>query len=296
MSSLWGEIMGDKAPTRYAIIEANQVMFYYGDNIALSNISVDIEQGQHLVILGANGSGKSTIAKHFNALLTPTKGDILVKGLNTKDSNNTWEIRKSVGMVFQNPENQIIGATVEDDIIFGMENIGLSTEQIAQRLESVIDMLQLQAIRRKEPYQLSGGQKQRVAVAGILAMEPDVIIFDEATSMLDPEGRTEVLKAIEALVNQYSTTIIHITHDIEEAIVADYVLIMSNGTIATEGTPQQIFTYQNNLEAYGLQLPFSMQFYKLFLDIQSGNSSSIVNSDADIIPMNIDELVDALCK
>jgi len=284
--------MGDKTAARYAIIEADQVMFYYGDNIALSNISIDITQGQHVVILGANGSGKSTIAKHFNALLTPTKGDILVKKMNTKDANNTWEIRKSVGMVFQNPENQIIGATVEDDIIFGMENIGLSTEEIAKRLEQVIDMLQLQAIRKKEPYQLSGGQKQRVAIAGILAMEPDVIIFDEATSMLDPEGRNEVLKAIAALINEHSATIIHITHDIEEAIVADYVLIMSAGMLVTEGTPEQIFTYQGNLEAYGLQLPFSMQFYKLFLDAKA--DSSTVNYDT--IPMNIDELVDALCK
>jgi energy-coupling factor transport system ATP-binding protein len=284
--------MGDKTAARYAIIEADQVMFYYGDNIALSNISINITQGQHVVILGANGSGKSTIAKHFNALLTPTNGDILVKKMNTKDANNTWEIRKSVGMVFQNPENQIIGATVEDDIIFGMENIGLSTEEIAKRLEQVIDMLQLQAIRTKEPYQLSGGQKQRVAIAGILAMEPDVIIFDEATSMLDPDGRNEVLKAIAALINEHSATIIHITHDIEEAIVADYVLIMSEGMLTTEGTPEQIFTYQSNLEAYGLQLPFSMQFYKLFLDAQA--DSSTVNYDT--IPMNIDELVDALCK
>lgn len=275
---------------RCSMIEVDRVTYYYKERAALQNISLDITPGQHIVILGANGSGKSTLAKHLNGLLTPASGDILVKQMNTRHSHHLWEIRKHVGMVFQNPENQIVGATVEDDIVFGMENIGILREKMQKRLAYVIEQLQIEHLRYKEPHQLSGGQKQRVAIAGILAMEPDVIIFDEATSMLDPEGRAEVLQAIDILLQDPTKTIIQITHDMEEALQADYVYVMTDGQVCLEGKPNDIFQKKYNIREIGLDYPFSMNFYHLLIGER-------VVQDRDIqVPMNLDELVQALCK
>lgn len=276
------------------IIEANRVCYYYHDKKALDELSFTVCCGQHIIVLGSNGSGKSTIAKHFNALLQPNSGTVIVANCNTQDHDYIWELRKKVGMVFQNPENQIVGATVEDDIVFGMENIGLPRAEMQRRLENVINIMGLQELRYKEPHQLSGGQKQRVAIAGILAMEPDIIVFDEATSMLDPEGRREVLAAIASLKQTTCTTVIQITHDMEEALYADDIIVMAEGKLMYRGRPEEIFVYENNLETMGLQYPFAMRFAR---HISSRTNTGLgLECFEHSIPKNIDELVDCLCK
>ncbi|OEF97909.1 energy-coupling factor transporter ATPase [Desulfuribacillus alkaliarsenatis] len=274
----------------YGIIQGHNITYSYGHIRALQTISILIPQGKHIAVLGANGSGKSTLARHFNAILVPVEGTVKVKGMDTQDQEQIWKIRNTVGMVFQNSENQIVGATVEDDIVFGLENLGLESEDIAIRLERVVNKLQLGAIRYKEPHQLSGGQKQRVAIAGVLAMEPDVIVLDEATSMLDPDGRQEVLTALKTILEDSTKTIIQITHDIEEAILADEVYVLAEGQIVMKGVPKTIFTYDNGLPSLGLQLPFSMRFYQKFATLQS----EIIETEH--IPMCMEELVNQLCR
>ena len=222
---------------------------------AIDNISLSVKAGDFISILGHNGSGKSTLAKLINALLIPSQGTVIVDGQDTGDKNNTLSIRKKTGMVFQNPDNQIIAGTVEEDIAFGPENIGIKSEEILQRVDNALKVLGLSRYRKKSPNHLSGGQKQRVAIAGVLAMEPKCIILDEATSMLDPGGRRDVLDIVHRLNEQMGITIILITHNMEEVIDSDYVYVMGEGQIIGSGTPKEIFSREKFLLENGLDMP-----------------------------------------
>ncbi len=222
---------------------------------AIDNVSLNIEEGQFVAILGHNGSGKSTLAKHFNAILLPTLGDVYVDNINTKDEDKLWDIRKTAGMVFQNPDNQIIGTVVEEDVAFGPENIGLKTEEIISRVDYALEAVGMTKYRNHSPNKLSGGQKQRVAIAGIVAMKPKCIILDEPTAMLDPKGRKEVLKTIQELNKKEKVTVILITHYMNEVIDADKVFVMDNAKIVLEGTPKEIFSDVKRLKDYGLDVP-----------------------------------------
>lgn len=247
------------------MIKANHVTFEYfrrddAGNVseiveALQDISLQIEPGEFVGILGQNGSGKSTFAKLLNALLEPTEGMITVAGMDTHKEDNIWEIRKSAGMVFQNPDNQIIGTTVEEDTAFGPENIGLESSEIIQRVADALELVGMTAYYQQSPNCLSGGQKQRVAIAGVLAMQPKCIIFDESTAMLDPQGRKEVLQAAHALNQEQNITILYITHEMEEVINADRILVIHQGQLVMEGTPKEVFQSGEQLQEYGLVLP-----------------------------------------
>lgn len=247
------------------MIKANHVTFEYfrrddAGNVseiveALQDISLQIEPGEFVGILGQNGSGKSTFAKLLNALLEPTEGMITVAGMDTHKEDNIWEIRKNAGMIFQNPDNQIIGTTVEEDTAFGPENIGLESSEIIQRVEDALELVGMTAYYQQSPNCLSGGQKQRVAIAGVLAMRPKCIIFDESTAMLDPQGRKEVLQAAHALNQEQNITILYITHEMEEVINADRILVIHQGQLVMEGTPKEVFQSGEQLQEYGLVLP-----------------------------------------
>ncbi|SDW91516.1 energy-coupling factor transport system ATP-binding protein [Marininema mesophilum] len=226
----------------------------------LSNIDLTVDQGEYLAVMGPNGSGKSTMARLFNGLLLPTEGEITVDGLNPRKLEEVWEIRRRVGMVFQNPDNQIVATTVLDDIAFGLENRGVSRDEMVERIQDAIARVGLTGLEKAAPHHLSGGQKQRLAIAGILAMRPSVIIFDEATSMLDPVGRREVIAAMKTL-HQEGTTVIHITHSADEALHAERLIVMVEGQIQREGTPLQIFSKPEKLIEDALEVP-------LFIDLR----------------------------
>ncbi len=225
------------------------------EKIALNNLSLDIEEGEFVAILGHNGSGKSTLAKHLNGILLPTDGDVLVLENNTKDDSKLLDIRKNVGMVFQNPDNQIIGNIVEEDVAFGPENIGIETREIWKRVESSLKSVDMLAYRLKSPNRLSGGQKQRVAIAGIMAMKPKCIVLDEPTAMLDPNGRIEVIRTIKKLNKLEGITIILITHYMEEVIEADRVIVMDKGIPVMDDIPRNIFSNVEELKALSLDIP-----------------------------------------
>ena len=222
---------------------------------AINDISLDVEPGQFIAILGHNGSGKSTLAKHLNALLFPTEGAVWVNGLDTKDQSLLWEIRQTAGMVFQNPDNQIIGQVVEEDVGFGPENMGVPTEKIWERVEESLKTVGMYEYRKKSPNRLSGGQKQRVSIAGVIAMHPKCIIMDEPTAMLDPSGRADVINAAMKLNREEGITIILITHYMEEAIRADRVFVMDEGKIAMQGTPREVFSQVDKMQAIHLDVP-----------------------------------------
>lgn len=222
---------------------------------AVKDVSLQIKQGDFIGILGRNGSGKSTFAKLLNALLEPSEGQIMIMGKDTMDEENTWKIRSDVGMVFQNPDNQIIGSEVEEDVAFGPENLGIPTDDISERVANALEMVGMSAYCHHSPNRLSGGQKQRVAIAGVLAMRPKCIIFDEATAMLDPKGRKEVLQAAKELNKTYQMTIIYITHDMEEVVEADRIFVMHQGKLVKQGTPEEVFCNEEELREYGLKLP-----------------------------------------
>lgn len=222
---------------------------------ALQNVSLDVQLGEFIVILGRNGSGKSTLAKHINALLFPGEGEVIVDGMDTMDEDMRLKIRQTAGMVFQNPDNQMVGNLVEEDIAFGPENLGVSTEDIWNRVNEVLDVIGMEEYRGHSPNHLSGGQKQRVAIAGVLAMEPKCIIFDEATAMLDPQGRTQMIEVARHLQKEKGITIIFVTHHMDEVLLADKVFVMNDGRIMSEGTPEQIFAQEELLEECGLCLP-----------------------------------------
>lgn len=247
------------------IIRAKDVVFEYikrdeegnveGIVTAVDNVSLDVKQGQFIAILGHNGSGKSTLAKHMNAILYPTEGTIWVDGKDTKDEKELWDIRQSTGMVFQNPDNQIIGQVVEEDVGFGPENMGVPTKEIWERVEESLRAVGMYEYRKHSPNKLSGGQKQRVSIAGVLAMHPKCIVLDEPTAMLDPKGRKEVIRAVRGLNQVEGMTVILITHYMEEIIYADKVFVMDQGKIAMEGTPREIFSQVERLKSLRLDVP-----------------------------------------
>ena len=222
---------------------------------ALDEVSLEVKRGEFVAILGHNGSGKSTVAKHINALLSPTEGTVIVNGMDTKDEEHLWDIRRSAGMVFQNPDNQIIATVVEEDVAFGPENIGVPTEEIWRRVEESLTAVGMTAYRNHSPNKLSGGQKQRVAIAGIMAMRPECIILDEPTAMLDPSGRKEVMRTVHELNKNEGVTILLITHYMDEVIDADRVIVMDGGKIVMQGTPKEIFCQVERLKEYRLDVP-----------------------------------------
>lgn len=226
-----------------------------GITTAINDVSLEIQQGDFIAILGHNGSGKSTLAKHINALLYPTEGTVWVDGMNTTDEAHLWDIRQEAGMVFQNPDNQIIGQVVEEDVGFGPENLGVPTKEIWQRVEESLKAVGMYEFRKYSPNKLSGGQKQRVSIAGVIAMHPKCIILDEPTAMLDPNGRKEVIRAVRALNDVEKITIILITHYMEEIIHADRAFVMDEGKIAMEGTPRELFSQVEKLKSLRLDVP-----------------------------------------
>jgi energy-coupling factor transport system ATP-binding protein len=222
---------------------------------ALSNIDLEIEDGEFVVIIGHNGSGKSTLAKHFNALLLPSGGTVWVMDKDTKDENLIWDIRQEVGMVFQNPDNQLVATVVEEDVAFGPENLGVQPAEIEKRVTEALHVVDMDRFRKSAPHLLSGGQKQRIAIAGIIAMRPRCIVLDEPTAMLDPVGRQEVISTITRLNKEEKITVIHITHFMNEAVNADRVIVMEKGKIVMQGTPREIFCRVEELKALGLDVP-----------------------------------------
>ena len=251
--------------TVMGIVEAKNLTFEYirrdeegnveGITTAVDNVNIDIKAGDFVAVLGHNGSGKSTFAKHLNALVMPTEGTVYVDGMDTKDSGNTLSIRQTAGMVFQNPDNQIVGTLVDEEVGFGPENIGVPTEEIWERVEKSLKAVGMYQFRSASPNKLSGGQKQRVAIAGIVAMKPKCIVLDEPTAMLDPLGRKEVLNVLHELNRKENVTIILITHYMEEVIDADYVYVMDGGKLVMVGTPRQIFTQVEMLKSMRLDVP-----------------------------------------
>ena len=248
-----------------AIIETRDLVFDYirrdeegnveGITTAVDNVSLSVKQGDFVAILGHNGSGKSTLAKHFNAILYPTEGTVFVDGMDTRDDEKLWDVRREAGMVFQNPDNQIIGQIVEEDVGFGPENLGVPTEEIWQRVEESLKAVGMYEFRKYAPGKLSGGQKQRVSIAGVIAMHPKCIVLDEPTAMLDPLGRKEVIRAVRALNDVEGITIILITHYMEEIIHADKVFVMDQGKVALQGTPREIFSQVEKLKELRLDVP-----------------------------------------
>lgn len=222
---------------------------------AISHVDINVREGQFIAILGHNGSGKSTLAKHLNALLTPTEGVVTIDNMDTTEKVNTWKIRQTAGMVFQNPDNQIVGTIVEEDVGFGPENIGVPTEEIWERVDKALKDVNMTAYRGYSPNKLSGGQKQRVAIAGVMAMRPKCIVLDEATAMLDPTGRREVMSAILDLNKKEKITVILITHYMDEAVLADKVFVMNNGKIEMEGTPRDVFSQVDRMRELRLDVP-----------------------------------------
>ncbi len=258
-----------------------------GSSRAIDEVDIDVKEGQFIAILGHNGSGKSTLAKHINAILTPTAGVMWVDGRNTSDPEEVWNVRKSAGMVFQNPDNQIIGTVVEEDVGFGPENLGVPTEEIWKRVEDSLKAVGMISYRSHSPNKLSGGQKQRVAIAGVVAMEPKCIVLDEPTAMLDPVGRKEVLQTLHKLREQKKVTVILITHYMEEVVDADKIYVMDHGHVVMEGTPKEIFSQVDKLKEYRLDVPqvtiLADELKKRGLNIPDGI-------------LKKEELVEALCQ
>ena len=224
-------------------------------NRAIDDVSIEIKEGQFVAVLGHNGSGKSTFAKQLDAILLPTDGTVWIQGLDTSKEENLWEVRKKTGMVFQNPDNQIIGNVVEEDVGFGPENMGIPTDEIWKRVDESLEAVGMTAYRMKSPNKLSGGQKQRVAIAGVMAMRPQCIVLDEPTAMLDPNGRREVVKTVHELNRQEGITVVLITHYMEEVINADRVIVMDDGRVVMDGTPREIFSRVEELKSYRLDVP-----------------------------------------
>ena len=279
------------------MIRAEKLVFEYdkrdeegnviGSHRAIDGVDIDVPQGSFVAILGHNGSGKSTLAKHMNAILVPTGGTMWVDGRDTKDPNELWNIRQSAGMVFQNPDNQIIGTVVEEEVGFGPENLGVPTDEIWKRVENSLRAVGMLERRKDSPNKLSGGQKQRVAIAGGIAMEPKCIVLDEPTAMLDPNGRKEVIEAVEQLRKEKNVTVILITHYMEEVIDADQVFVMDEGHVVMHGTPKEIFSRVDELKKYRMDVPQVTMLADAL--IQKGVP----------LPKGIlrrEELVDALCQ
>jgi energy-coupling factor transport system ATP-binding protein len=275
------------------MIRCNDLTYSYTSNenanigFAINGVDLEVKQGEFLVVLGHNGSGKSTLAKHMNALLLPSGGKVYVDGLDTSDLNNMWEIRSRAGMVFQNPDNQLVATIVEEDVAFGPENLGIPSEEIRKRVDECLTAVGMYEYRRHAPHLLSGGQKQRIAIAGILAMRPKCIILDEPTAMLDPSGRKEVISTIINLNKTMGMTIVLITHYMEEAVEADRIVVMDMGKIELEGTPRHVFSNVQKMKDIGLDVP---QVTELAFEL----SKSGVNIRTDILTLS--EMVSELCR
>ena len=239
------------------ILTANALKFRYDPEqpvYALNGVSVGVQRGEFVAVLGANGCGKSTLAKHFNAILLPESGTVLVEGMDTRDEEKIYDIRQKVGMVFQSPDNQIVATVVEEDVAFALENLGVPPEEMRRRVDDAMKMAGIYEFRERAPHNLSGGQKQRVAIAGVIAMRPDCLVLAEATAMLDPHGRSQVMRTIHQL-REAGISIVSITHYMEEAAQADRVLVMSRGRIVMEGTPEEVFSQTQRLHSYHLDVP-----------------------------------------
>lgn len=279
------------------MISAKDLVFEYdkrdeegnvvGKQRAIDKVNIDVAQGDFVSILGHNGSGKSTFAKHLNAILLPSEGTVWINGNDSKDMDKLWEIRQSTGMVFQNPDNQIIGTVVQEDVGFGPENLGVPTEKIWERVEESLEAVKMLEYRNNSPNKLSGGQKQRVAIAGVIAMRSKCIVLDEPTAMLDPNGRKDVIRTIQMLREQENITVILITHYMEEVVDADKVYVMDQGKVVMEGTPKEIFSQVETLQKYRLDVPqvtmLAHELQQKGLDIPSGI-------------LKMDELVEAICR
>ena len=278
-----------------AMIKCSNVSFKYVTNndgvneerYALKDVNLEVKKGEFLVILGHNGSGKSTIAKHMNALVIPSEGTVLVDGLDTSKQELTWEIRSKAGMVFQNPDNQLVATIVEEDVAFGPENLGISPDEIRKRVDESLEKVGMSEYKRHAPHLLSGGQKQRVAIAGVLAIKPQCIIFDEPTAMLDPSGRKEVMNYIKYLNKEHGMTIILITHYMDEAAQADRIIVMDSGHVKMEGTPREIFPQVKKMKEIGLDVP---QVTELAYELKKAG----ININEKIL--NVDEMVKELCQ
>ena len=273
------------------IIKVRDLVFEYvteeSTYRAVDNFNLNIKKGEFVAVIGHNGSGKSTLSKNLNAILIPTSGDILVNGMNTKDEEKIWDIRQSAGMVFQNPDNQIVATIVEEDVAFGCENLGIEPTEIRERVDAALKSVDMYEMRERQPHLLSGGQKQRVAIAGIIAMRPDCIIFDEATAMLDPSGRAEVMNTIKRLNKEYNITVLHITHFMEEAVEADRVVVMEKGRKVFEGTPREVFNHVGELKRIGLDVPYMTELSHLLAE-------EGIDIKQDVL--TVDEMVGELCQ
>lgn len=275
------------------MIKASNLTFKYIneeekiEKVAVNSVSLEVKKGEFLVVLGHNGSGKSTIAKHMNALLLPTEGKMLIDGMDTVEDSLLWEIRSRAGMVFQNPDNQLVATIVEEDVAFGPENLGVDPDEIRRRVEDSLKKVGMYEYRKHAPHLLSGGQKQRIAIAGILAMMPKCIILDEPTAMLDPSGRKEVMETIKDANENLGITIILITHYMDEAAQADRVIVMDQGEIKLEGTPREVFSNVTEVKRIGLDVP---QVTELAYELQKEG----IDISTEIL--NIDEMVEKLCQ
>ncbi|HHT37607.1 MAG: energy-coupling factor transporter ATPase [Candidatus Wallacebacter cryptica] len=276
-----------------ALIKFTDVSFSYGADSAqeleaLAGINLEIAAGEFVAVLGHNGSGKSTLAKHINALLVPTSGSVVVGGIDTKDADRVWEIRQTAGMVFQNPDNQLVATTVEEDVAFGPENLGIPTPEIHHRVDEALELVGMSEFRLRSPHQLSGGQKQRVAIAGMIAMRPRCIVLDEPTAMLDPMGRQEVMDTILKLNRQENITIVLITHAMEEAILADRIIVMEAGRVVLSGVPREVFSQVETLTQLRLDVP---QVTALANRLRKRGYTQIPNNI-----LTIEEMVNVLCQ
>ncbi len=288
-----GKFIEKKGLFMEKMIKVQGVTFLYesndqGDVVeALKDININVEKGEFVTIIGHNGSGKSTLAKHINALLKPSEGDVWVKGMNTKEDEEIWNIRQTAGMVFQNPDNQIVATIVEEDVAFGPENLGIPSAEIRVRVEESLKTVGMLEFRDKGPHLLSGGQKQRIAIAGVIAMKPDCIVLDEPTAMLDPSGRKDVIDTIKKLNRDENITVVNITHFMEEAVTADRVIVMEDGDIVLEGTPREVFSQVAKLKALGLDVP---QVTDLAFELRKEG----IELPEDIL--TVDEMVMQLCQ
>lgn len=274
-------------------IEVKDLVYRYSkeqgdDNLcpAIDHVSIEIKRGEYIAIAGSNGSGKSTLARCLNGLLLPTEGEILVDGMDTNDDDLIWDIRKKIGMVFQNPDNQIVSSMVEDEVAFGPENLGIENPELRKRVDNALKSVGMYEYRNREAHKLSGGQKQRIAIAGAVAMRPDCIVFDEPTAMLDPKGRSQVMKVIREL-NDQGITIILITHFMEEVAEADRVLVMKSGKLLADSVPEDVFADTNLIESAGLEIPAAVLLRNELIENGISLSHEVINKD---------DLVDALCR
>lgn len=270
------------------ILRAETISYTYpqSDALAVDGLSFGIEKGEFVAIVGHNGSGKSTLAKHLNALLKPTKGTVWVKDLSTSDEANVWAVRQLAGMVFQNPDNQIVSAVVEEDVAFGPENLGVAPPEIRERVDRVLRVVKMERYRTAAPSHLSGGEKQRIAIAGILAMEPELIILDEPTAMLDPEGRSEVMDTVHMLNREHGITVIHITHFMDEAAGADRIFVMKDGHVVLSGPPREVFAEEATIRDAGLELPDAVRLAGMLREAGIGIGGVL----------SLHELTEELCR